>query len=69
MLAGEFVKSCESSRRKWGERSGGCAGAGAERSQVTPGQPLWLERRNLLRRSLLPEPPTPAAGPAALLCL
>nr|XP_008513543.1 PREDICTED: uncharacterized protein LOC103547851 [Equus przewalskii] len=26
-------------------------------------------RRNLLRRSLLPEPPTPAAGPAALLCL
>lgn len=26
VLAGEFVKSCETSRRKWGERSWGCIG-------------------------------------------
>lgn len=72
VLAGEFVKSSEKSRRKWApvvlhQRPG------SEGSQVTPGKlrcqegaERLHERRDLLGSSPLPEPGTPASGSAAL---
>lgn len=73
VLAGEFVKSCEACRRKWGEDLGQRGRRKAERSQVSPGGPRgWRgaerlhESSDLLGSSLLPAPGTEVADPAAL---
>lgn len=60
VLAREFVKSCEKSRRKRGERSRGCAGGQGLRGLRSPWKPPWLERS---RASASKEGPAPKFAP------